>query len=281
MQDHTHKFLKNIEAEGPDYGKAIAAIRGVSLDEFGEFLSMLPNENYPHLSKLMPTKTPDFIQHTWTGSSGDALLAQSLYFINTLVSSFVSETGRPIQGADVLDFGCGWGRLLRLMLYFCDRENLFGCDAWDSSLQHARASNIPVALAKSETRPSELPFPGKKFDLIYAFSVFTHLPEDVAKSCFAVLRKHIKQGGLLVITVRPMEYWSAAHQPNLSGTDPAPLIDKHLKEGFAFLQSKDEPTWGDASISREYLSGLPGWRLVKMGRSLIDPYQVVVLLRPV
>lgn len=280
MQEHTLAFVKGIDAAAPSYEKAISGLRQLSLDEFGEVLSALPSDQFPNISTLLPSQTPDSIQQMWTGNTGDALLTQSLYFVNTLVTNYVTEVGRSIEHADVLDFGCGWGRLLRLMLYYCDTNKLFGCDAWDGSLVHARAANIPVTLARSEASPSELPFPGQAFDLIYAFSVFTHLPEAKAQACLAAIRKHMKPDGLLVATVRPVEFWTAANQPSLSGADPSLLAERHRKEGFAFHPAKSDPTWGDASISREYLSRLPGWRVVRMGRSLVDPYQIVVSLRP-
>src|SRR4029077_744564 len=44
-------------------------------------------------------------------------------------------------------------------------------------------------------------------DLIYAFSVFTHLSERAAIMALTTLRRYVARGGLFVITIRPKEYW--------------------------------------------------------------------------
>ena len=51
------------------------------------------------------------------------------------------------------------------------------------------------------------------FDLIYAFSVFTHLSEKTAHIVLSTLRDHIADTGVLVLTIRPKEVLASAPQP--------------------------------------------------------------------
>jgi len=180
MQHSMKEFLKALDLSGLPREGVLSAMRRTSIDAFGELLLELPSADFPHLSELLPRKTPDDVQKQWTGNCGITLLRQSVSFVNTMVASYAELTGKDVANSNLLDFGCGWGRLLRLMLYFTPPEKLFGCDAWDVSLEHARAANLGVSLAKSDVTPDALPFPGVGFDLIYAFSIFTHLSRPVA-----------------------------------------------------------------------------------------------------
>jgi Methyltransferase domain len=285
MLKHTELFARALDNSVSSQAEAIAAARSISLDEFGELLAELPRSDLPNLSKVMPRNTPPDIQHVWTGAWGPELLKQSVYFVNAMVSSYRENTSKPLRHSNVLDFGCGWGRLLRLMLYYTDPQHLYGCDPWDSSLEHARKAAIPARLAKSDACPDVLPFAEVAFDLVYAFSVFTHLPERLALSCLSAIRKNMSVDGSLLITIRPVEYWLEALHPSFAHADRESLVRSHEERGFAFVASGDYaengPTWGETSMSRDYLESLPEWQVTRMGRSLVDPYQILVWLKPV
>jgi len=130
--------------------------------------------------------------------------------------------------------------------------------------------------------PRTLPFQ-RQFDLIYAFSVFTHLSEKTTHIVLNTLRRYISDAGLLVLTVRPKEYWCVCD----GGTGASDMIKIHDETGFAFLPHKRAPidgdiTYGDASISLDYLhKNFPQWKLQTVEYKIIDPYQVILFLTPV
>lgn len=107
----------------------------------------------------------------------------------------------------MLDYGCGWGRLIRLLYKYTPPARIYGVDPWDKSIDICKESGIRADLAVSDYLPKTLPFEGKKFDLIYAFSVFTHLSERAATMALAACRERIKNDGMMVITARPLSYW--------------------------------------------------------------------------
>lgn len=147
--------------------------------------------------------------------------------------NFASISGRSLSGKRILDFGCGYGRILRSMLYFSDPADLYGCDPWDRSrlIDLCKQDGLTVNLALSEYLPTHLPFTGR-FDLIYAFSVFTHLSLRATRQCLDTLHGCIGENGVLVITVRPVEYWAA--DPNASQAEREQLVLEHNQNGFAF-----------------------------------------------
>ena len=82
----------------------------------------------------------------------------------------------PLEAARVLDFGCGWGRLTRMLARDVTPGQLYGCDPAQGILDVCRADRVPAELARSDFLPQRVPFDGP-FDLAFAFSVFTHLSE--------------------------------------------------------------------------------------------------------
>ena len=64
--------------------------------------------------------------------------------------NFASISGRSLSGKRILGFGCGYGRILRSMLYFSDPADLYGCDPWDRSIDLCKQDGLTVNLALSE-----------------------------------------------------------------------------------------------------------------------------------
>lgn len=129
--------------------------------------------------------------------------------------------------------------------------------------------------------PKNLPF-DKKFDLVFAFSVFTHLSEKTTHVVLKTLRNYIADNGLLVITIRPKEYWKIHNK----GEVASEMLTIHDENGFAFTPLDLPPidgdiTYGDTSISLDYfISHFPQWDLAYLEYNSIDPYQVILFLKP-
>jgi SAM-dependent methyltransferase len=208
-------------------------------------------------------------------------MGQSVAFVRTLLAMHGRRGGPDAAALRVLDFGCGWGRLLRLLLKDVPAEGLHGVDPWQRSIDLCREHRIPCPLALSDYIPRSLPFEGP-FDLVYAFSVFTHLSESTARTALATLRSAVSGRGLLCLTIRPVEYW---HHHGPKG-EPA-CIERHRDHGFAFLpHANREPiegeiTYGDTSMTLDALARLAeGWTIAEVDWNPCDPLQVVVGLVP-
>jgi SAM-dependent methyltransferase len=78
-------------------------------------------------------------------------------------------------GKAVLDFGCGTARSLTHFEDEASSGDFWGCDIDGDSIAWASANlSPPFHFARNDALPP-LPFPEGKFDLVYGFSVFTHL----------------------------------------------------------------------------------------------------------
>lgn len=253
--------------------------RGVPLDVFGELLLDVPAK-FPNIKAFLPTMATEDVQDLWTGRHGFSLLAQSLAFIKTLTSVYAQMTNASLEDALILDYGCGWGRLIRLLYKFVSFENIYGVDPWDQSIIQCQSHRIKAHLALCEYMPTALPFE-RQFDLIYAFSVFAHLSEEAAETALSTLRKYVAPTGVLAITILPKEFW---YTPQASQWANMPKM--HDEQGFAFTPieipaMKNNNNYGWASISPDYFAkNFPEWKLEKVEYNIIDPYQMVLFFRP-
>jgi len=258
-------------------------VQQMSIEEVG-YLLLNPLDEYTALKKALPKMPPDAIQIAWTGNTGEGLLKQSISFVKIISEFYEKTTQKRLQGAKILDYGCGWGRHLRLMYKFTLPENIYGCDAWKQSLQLCLDSGIRANLKICDEVPKKIPFNNVKFDLIYSFSIFTHLSEKTALAVISALRGAISDHGILAVTIRPIEYWKD-HDQKQSSVDVMKMESEHKTRGFAFTPHGRSPikgdiTYGDTSISREYIAEhWKGWEIA--GEELFppDPYQNIIFLQ--
>ena len=98
----------------------------------------------------------------------------------------------------ILDFGCGCGRVIR-HLHAVARGQLHGTDYNREAIDWCRQS---LRFGKFEANGlwPPLPYMEGEFDLIYALSVFTHLPEALQVAWMSELSRVLKPGGHLLIT---------------------------------------------------------------------------------
>ena len=246
---------------------------------WGDLLLEIPAK-YANLKALFPSMPSEATQIHWTGNHGAMLLSQSIAFVESLVNGYQALTRRSLERARVLDFGCGWGRIIRLLYKYVGYENIFAVDAWDEPIALCKRHGVKAHFAFLEDVPTTLPFDGE-FDLIYALSVFTHLSEKTTRAAFDTLRRFIADDGIFLITIRPKEYWQV-HGEAVADR----MMAQHDETGFAFLPSNRPPidgdvTYGDTSMSVDYIAAkFPRWQVVNQHCNLIDPYQLLLFLRP-
>jgi GT2 family glycosyltransferase/2-polyprenyl-3-methyl-5-hydroxy-6-metoxy-1,4-benzoquinol methylase len=118
----------------------------------------------------------------------------------TYLRGLLAEVGAPIDEMDrILDFGCGCGRMLR---WWADLSatSVHGCDynrelvGWCND--HLRFADVRASEASPPSR-----YEDASFDLVYAFSIFTHLTSDQAERWLTEMHRVVKPGGLVWFTM--------------------------------------------------------------------------------
>ena len=174
--------------------------RGIG-DGFWFWLNTEGCRIFPRLRNILPTMPEENVQLMITGDKGDAVMSDG-FASYRLFRNLYERHATPIAHCgNILDFGCGWGRIIRFFLKDVKPSRLLGVDPVEEM----------VALCKQQNRwcgferipfvpPSQLK--GSTFDLIYSFSVFSHLSEEMHKKVLAELTRLLKPGGLLMVTTR-------------------------------------------------------------------------------
>ena len=99
----------------------------------------------------------------------------------------------------MLEFGCGSARVLRHFRNI-GYLSLAGSDANPKAIEWARR-NLPGIDFRINALEPPLPFAEKSFDLVYAISVFTHIPLAWQHRWLEELRRVLRPEGYLLCTV--------------------------------------------------------------------------------
>ena len=140
-------------------------------------------------------------------------------------------------------------------------------------------------VALSHYLPSELPVGSARFDLIYAYSVFTHTSERATLAALKTLRRYVKPNGMLVITVRPVEIFDNPSFGENEKADREALVSQFEKTGFSFLpnphfQTDGDYTYGVTAMSTDWLAEkAPYWKLCRVDRGE-DHLQRILVMTP-
>jgi SAM-dependent methyltransferase len=121
----------------------------------------------------------------------------------TIVSILAKQHIELEQLESILDFGCGCGRVLRHLHSATVR--LHGTDCNRAAIHWCDEKLNFAEFATNHLEPPTRYLP-HSFDFIYAFSVYTHLPEALQLAWMREMRRILKPHGLLLITVHGDHY---------------------------------------------------------------------------
>ena len=285
--------LSRIDAAVKDAGpEGYAEFRDLD-DDLWSLLLTLEYSAYPGIRGFLPDLPEPALQQMWNGTSGPTLAAQSVCFYRKLKEMQATYGSGPLESTRILDFGCGWGRLTRMLAKDLEPGLLYGCDPVDDILNVSRTTGVPAELTRSEFLPEELPFE-EKFDVVFSFSVFTHISEAAHKASLKAIHDGLKPGGLFVVTIRPPAYidLNPLMQPAVDRLgpdrlkvlrDPQYVFVPHETDGHPqYDDAADDPmSYGEAVITLPYVREQWGSMFDLLDVSVLtgDMYQVALTLR--
>jgi SAM-dependent methyltransferase len=246
---------------------------------------------------VLPALPDPWHQRNWTGAAGEETMLPACEFFQ-LVSRMNARHGRvPLEKSRILDFGSGWGRILRFFLRDVPAANLMGRDCWEEIVAVASKDNPWCDFRHIGTFPP-LPDADGSVDIVYLFSVFSHLSEAAHLAWLEEFRRVLPRGGLVIATTRQRDYLvrmdrnrardrsRGGYQSMLAG-ESFPEIGKTLAEYDAgrFCYSGtggggplDASFYGEAAIPVAYAkANWPGFEIVEAfpPRGAIDQLTLV------
>jgi SAM-dependent methyltransferase len=174
-----------------------------------------------------------------------------------------------------LDFACGYGRFTR---YFSRIfKEVVVSDLEEEMLQFAR-QRFGVDSFRSGIDSRSFDYPAQLFDIVFSYSLFTHLNPSIWKDWFEVLLNMVDEGGYLVITTRSPSF-AMAKGDNLASFDRVLCTQKNETRGRL-----DTKIYGQTTVDKSYVqsiaSSVGGNRYIDYfpGRSF-DIYQDVHIFK--
>ncbi|MCW5716410.1 MAG: class I SAM-dependent methyltransferase [Bauldia sp.] len=224
-----------------------------------------------------PRFPPVAMQERIHGHS-DATAVREAFAFHRLVSDFAarlqSEIGRDTT---ILDFGSGWGRIVRPFMARTELNNIIGFEPNPLFVQVARALNPYVSFVSGSFGPPTV-FADGRFDVIVAWSVFTHLPVPLGRRWLDELARILRPGGLLFVTAWGERFIDqlVAQKKRLSAGlevhwfqkqvieavgDLDDLRARHRAGEVVFVPSPQYPDYGDTFMSGRGARTMAGPRL--------------------
>lgn len=152
--------------------------------------------------------------------------------------------GRTLESfRSVLDFGCGAGRVLRHLAPRLPGSRFAGCDVVGGPVVWLQSAMPSAEVAHTAGLPP-LPWPDRSFDLVYGWSVFTHLDERYQDAWLAELRRVLEPGGVALLTVNGPTSWRWHIDGPIAGEDALADLSRQLaNRGFAFWAGDGWEAW--------------------------------------
>lgn len=120
-----------------------------------------------------------------------------------ILNAIISQLGLPAQ-ADILEAGCGTGGNLAMLARY---GSVHAMELDETSLGYARGRGTGTVVWGK--LPDQIPFDGRKFDLVVLLDVMEHIAED--DEAIKSLTSRLNEGGWLVITVPAFQFLYGAH----------------------------------------------------------------------
>ncbi len=197
--------LDNIEKSGQISGSDPYSIFKGSDDDFWFWIYTRGYSQRKSLQTILPSMPEESLQLQFTGISGDTALEEAFSFYQFIKQSAKHQGLSITPETRILDFGCGWGRIIRFFLKEIPAVNLYGVDCDEEIIKICRNSNLKSNFQVNNIYPPA-EFKDNFFDIIYSYSVFSHLSEDAHKQWLAEFKRILKPGGILVVTTRDRDF---------------------------------------------------------------------------
>lgn len=194
------------------------------------------------------------------------------------------ETVGAPEPKRVLDFGCGYGRVLRSIRAAFPSAELVACDMDQAAL--ASCASAFGARAVVGTPDPDRIEQVTEVDLIWCGSVLTHIDASAWDTLLRYFSRALNPGGVAVVTTHGRRMaWRAEHDKHHYGLHPRQVdrvLATYQSTGFGYADYEGHDGYG-ISISSpgwavQRALGVPGFRIAGYDEAAWDHHQDVMVL---
>jgi len=166
--------------------------------------------------------------------------------------------GAPDRPGSILDFGCGYGRVLRFLKAAHPEADLVAADVdGEATAFCARVFDARPLGSGHDFHALET---ADRFDLIWCGSLVTHLDEPCTGALLAFFARHLQTGGACVLSAHGSVTIDALRErTSLYGLDPADVDDvlrAFDRHGYGYADYPGSSGYGISVASPERLGDL-------------------------
>lgn len=153
------------------------------------------------------------------------------------LEAVLAAAGRSLSSfATILDFGSGCGRITLWLEHLGSSSSLHGTDIDARAMAWAEA-NIPWSQSKVNQPLPPLDYPDGFFDLVFSHSVFTHIDEHYQDQWLTELRRVVKPGGYVILSLHGETAFKVFEQAVADrGGDPSVIRRELGTRGISFIK---------------------------------------------
>lgn len=137
-----------------------------------------------------------------------------------------------VENKNILDWGCGPGRVIRHLPEVVGKNcSFFGTDYNRESIEWCK-NNLKSISFNLNPLSAELPYADGFMDIIYGISVFTHLSEQMHNAWYTELTRVLKPGGILLVTTQGNNFKVKLTENELKDFNEGKIVVRgNVKEG--------------------------------------------------
>ena len=209
-----------------------------------------------------------------------AISLQQFYAAHQIIKKFFDPSDRSLK---ILDFACGYGRLLRLLTTQIPAQRIWASEIQTDAVAYV-AEQFGVHGLQSFAKPTEfLPeriSPGvestDKFDFIWVASLFSHLPEPLFHGWMQKLISLLTPRGVLCFSIRDQALLSPEKTMPQSGI---------LYFGISEITPLADEIYGTTYVSENFVKGAieratkPAQPYFRLAKSLAHEQDLYVVAR--
>jgi SAM-dependent methyltransferase len=233
-------------------------------DDFWLWMHTEGRQTSPALAAVLPGLPPPEVQQHFTGKTGSATLVEGFDIYRTMRDLHTRHVGSLREHGPVLDFGCGWGRVIRYFAKDVSAGQLLGSDYKEDLIEFCGTSDRWSKFTRNDADPP-LPMGDDEVGFIYAYSVFSHFSEPMHLRWLEEFKRVLRPGGTLALTIRARSFIEGCRQRRMTGRKGVGRLQSRMfldadsalaayDDGeYCFSPHNPGAWWGEACIPRGYI----------------------------